>query len=83
MITVTVIYSWKVHEERGGPGGDSHTHSPAEARDQGSPLQALGARGDASATTQTVASPTRLPVFLFALKSPAPLVIIGRDNGGD
>ena len=52
----------KTHEEDGGLGGDSHTHSPAEARDQGSP-STLGARGDASATTQTVALPTRLPVF--------------------
>jgi len=40
----------------------THTHSPAEARDQGSPLHAWGRGGDASATTQTVALPTRLPV---------------------
>ena len=52
----------KRHEEDGGLGGDLHTHSPAEARDQGSPCT-LGARGDASATTQTVALPARLPVF--------------------
>ncbi len=41
---------------------ETHTHSPAEARDQGSTCT-LGARGDASATTQTVALPARLPVF--------------------
>ncbi len=62
VIPVTAIYSGKVHEERGGLGGDSHTHSPTEARDQGSPLHAWGRGGDASATTQTVALPTRLPV---------------------
>ncbi len=62
-----------MHEEHGGLGGDSHTHSPAEARNQGSPAR-LGAGGVPWPRHRQPCYPRGCPYF-YALNSPAPLVL--------
>jgi hypothetical protein len=47
---------------------ETHTHTAPPRPVTKAPPAHLGARGRALATTQTVALPTRLPVF-YALKS--------------
>ena len=56
------------------PAG-THTHTAPPRPVTKAPPAGFGGEGDASAATQ-VAAPARPPVFLFALKSPAPLIVL-------
>ena len=75
MTSVTVDLKYGVQEECGGLGGDSHTHSPAEARDQGSPAGFGGEGGCPGHDTDSRVTDAAACI-LFALKSPPRLIVL-------